>query len=198
MTHLIKSPLIAVFALLSACASTYTSPVELTRFVGEQPEMLGKGTITLRAGESANQADSLEFAEYSRAIANELAALGYTLVPNEAEQVAEIWIDRMVARPQRGRSPVSVGVGGSTGSYGSGVGMGLGIDLSGPPPEQVHSLMRVTIRDRKSGKSLWEGRAEFTTTAKSEYAVAQASAEKLASALFGGFPGNSGETITVK
>src|SRR5690606_42017636 len=38
-----------------------------------------------------------------------------------------------------GRSPVNVGVGGSTGSYGSGVGLGVGINLGGGsrPSEQI-------------------------------------------------------------
>lgn len=197
MTQLIKSPLIVAIALLCGCASNYASPVEVTRFVGEQPQLLGSGTIAIHTG-TGNQASSLEFAEYNKAIAAKLANLGYTVVADGPAQTAEVWIDRVVMQPERGRSPVSVGVGGSTGSFGSGLGVGLGIDLSGPPPEQVDSHMRVVIRDAASNTVLWEGRANFTATLKGEYGAAQASAARLADALFNGFPGNSGETITVK
>lgn len=202
MTHFNKSPLIAAFALLCGCASNYASPVEVTRFVGDQPQLLGSGSIAVSSGAVSSGAGSaagtLEFAEYNRAIAGKLAELGYTLAAAAPEQTAEVWIDRIIMQPERGRSPVSVGVGGSTGSYGSGLGVGLGIDLSGPPPEQVDSQMRVVIRDTGSNTVLWEGRANFTATLKGEYGTAEASAARLADALFSGFPGNSGETITVK
>ena len=91
-----------------------------------------------------------------------------------------------------------MGVGGSTGSYGSGLGVGIGLNLSGPPPEQVETELAVAIRDRKTDKVLWEGRASFTVKASSPLASTQLGAPKMAAALFAGFPGNSGETITVK
>lgn len=188
---------IASLALLPGCASTYVSPVEVTRFVGEQPQQLGSGTIAVRAA-AGSEADSLEFAAYRSAVAAELARLGYSVTDGDAAQIAEVSVERSVTQQPRGRSPVSVGVGGSTGSYGSGVGLGVGFDLSGPPPEQVGSQMRVIIRPAAGGMALWEGRASFNTTVKSPYAEAPASAAKLAAALFAGFPGSSGETITVK
>ena len=71
----------------------------------------------------------------------------------------------MLRAPARsGGGPVSVGVGGSTGSYGSGLGVGIGLNLSGPPPEQVETELAVAIRDRKTDKVLWEGRASFTAS----------------------------------
>lgn len=202
MTHYLKSSIVSAALLLAGCATTYVSPVEVNRFMGQQPHLLGTGTITLQSAPGA-QTDSLELAEYSRAVADRLAALGYTLAQGSAgdgaaSQIAEISVDRLVARPERGRSPVSVGVGGSTGSYGSGVGMGIGIDLSGPPPERVNSELRVIIRSAQGGAPLWEGRAQFTASMNSDMAQASTSAERLANALFDGFPGQSGETITVK
>ncbi len=99
-------------------------------------------------------------------------------------------------------SYISVVLGGSTGSYGSGVGLGIGINLSGPPPEQVETLLAVTIKHRQSGTVLWEGRASFTVRATSPLATTQLGAPKLApklaKALFHNFPGHSGETIQVK
>ena len=93
---------------------------------------------------------------------------------------------------------MSVGIGGSTGSYGSGLGVGIGLDLSGPPPEVIETQLSVAIRDRKSGKVVWEGRAQFTVRATAPQAQTALGAPKMAAALFQGFPGNSGETILVR
>ena len=56
----------------------------------------------------------------------------------------------------------------------------------------------MTIKERASGKALWEGKATFTVRAASPLASTQLGAAKLAEALFKGFPGSSGETIQVK
>ena len=97
---------------------------------------------------------------------------------------------------------MSVGVGGSTGGGryygGSGVGLGIGINLSGRPKDQIETVLAVTIRDRASNVSLWEGRARLVAREGSPLANSQLGAAKLAQALFGGFPGRSGETILVK
>jgi hypothetical protein len=60
------------------------------------------------------------------------------------------------------------------------------------------TTLGVTIKDRTSDKALWEGKANFTVNASSPLANTQLGAAKLAEALFGGFPGTSGETIEVK
>ncbi len=197
-------PLLAALVAvpLAGCASTYVSPVEVTRFVGESPARLGSGTILVRAapGEAGG---SLEFAAYEQAVSAELARLGYNVVGStggNAGQVAELRVAREAEQPLLGqRSPVNVGVGGSTGSYGSGLGVGVGINLGGGRPrETVDTFMGVIIRDNATGQALWEGRANFSASVNSEYADRQAAAARLADALFAGFPGESGETIEVK
>lgn len=193
------APLILALWLPACAASSYVSPVEVTRFVGEQPGQLGRGTIAVRAA-SGGVDDSLEFSAYERAVAAELTELGYNVVPvGEATQVAELRFVR-AAGPQGAsrRSPVNVGVGGSTGSFGSGLGVGLGIDLSGPPQQMIDTEIGVTIRDNGSGAALWEGRAGFSASANSAFAERPAAAARLADALFDGFPGQSGETIEIR
>ena len=122
---------------LAACAVPI-GPVEVTRFhAPEKIALLGKGSIAVEAGPGMD-ADSLELASYRAAVGRELVKLGYNEVgPGEGSQVAEVRLRRAVLQAERSGSPVNVGVGGSTGSYGSNVGVGVGIDLSGPPPEQV-------------------------------------------------------------
>jgi hypothetical protein len=197
MKHIVSSAALAFAAVLGGCSTTYVSPVEVTRFVGEEPALLGTGPIAVRAG-PGQDAQSLEYTAFQTAVVEELEQLGYIVAGGDAAQVAEITVERFVTAQGRERSPVNVGVGGSTGSYGSGVGVGIGLDLSGPPPEQVDTQLRVVIRPTVGGMALWEGRSRFTATANSEFANAQAGATRLADALFAGFPGRSGETIEVE
>lgn len=182
---------------LSGCVAP-VGPVEVTRFHVLGPSPLGRGPIAIEPAPGAD--GGLEFGSYAGAVARQLVLLGYSESPPGAAspQVALVRIERQSYQPDRRRGPVSVGVGGSTGSYGSGVGLGVGIDLSGPPPERVETLLAVTIKDRASGQALWEGRANFTVKASSPLATTQLAAAKLAEALFRGFPGRSGETIEVR
>lgn len=185
--------LLALCGLASGCA-TPVGPVEVTRFHVPQAR-LGSGPITVVPAPGQDGA-SLEFRSYAAAVAAQLVRLGYRESGDGA--VATVAVDRAILAPDRGGSPVSVGVGGSTGSYGSGLGLGIGVDLSGPPPEQVETRLSVMIRDRPGGEVQWEGRARFVVSAKSPLASTQLGAAKLAEALFRDFPGVSGDTILVK
>ncbi|OYW46845.1 MAG: hypothetical protein B7Z08_09860 [Sphingomonadales bacterium 32-68-7] len=197
-------PAILAAALLSGCTTAYSSTVEVTRFVGEAPAALGRGSIEVRLGATEAAAPafapgSFEAPAFRTAVAQELQRLGYQVVDGGGDQVAELWLDRAVDRPGPQRSPVSVGVGGSTGSYGSGVGLGVGINLGGSGPREViDRQLRVVIRPAAGGQALWEGRARFDATGNSDFADPQAAADRLARALFGDFPGRSGETVEVE
>lgn len=197
------SAAVAVTALtLSACATTpYTGPVEVTRFVAPPAERagLGSGTIALTFPETiSNEAARRAFAD---AVGAELRRLGYTVVPEgaPASQTAAIRTNRSpitAAEPER-RGPVSVGVGGQTGSFGSGLGMGVGINLGGGR-EGASAMTELAVRiARSDGDTLWEGRAQIATGIKSPYGQVDTSARTLAAALFQGFPGGNGETVTI-
>ena len=197
MRTLARLNAIACAALLAGCTTTYVSPVEVTRFTGDQPQMLGSGPIVVQAGPGA-PADSLELNVFRDAVARELQELGYVVINGEAPQVAEVTVDMFVEQPGYSNSPVTVGGGVAGGSYGSGAGVGVGIDLSPKPTERFHRELRVMIKPAQGGTALWEGRARFAATANSGFAETQAAATKLADALFGGFPGQSGATIEVE
>jgi hypothetical protein len=188
----------AALLALGACVAP-TGPIEVTRFHAPDITALGKGTIAVEAAPGLDPG-SLEWKTYQIAVARQLALLGYgeAAVGTPSTQVALLRLARQTYRPERSGSPVSVGVGGSTGSYGSGVGLGIGLNLSGRPPEQVQTELGVIIKDRASGTALWEGRASFQVKASSPLADTQLGAPKMAEALFAGFPGTSGETIEVK
>lgn len=187
---------------LAGCTSAYTGPVEVTRFVAENPAGLGQGPIRLQfANEELKEETRQAFAA---AIAQELSEQGYEVQivsgPDDggAVQIASIVTARNpVASADNSRGPVSVGVGGGTGSFGSGVGVGVGINLGGGRrgPNAVTELsVRITSA---AGETLWEGRAEQAISVNSDYAEVNASAQALAKALFRDFPGGNGETVSV-
>ena len=196
-TLLMLAPLLAV----SACA-TPQGPIEVTRFLAPAGSArLGQGTVFVES--APGSPNGLEAAPYKAAVAAELARLGYRETERaNAAQIAQVRIDRYSETPEGRRNPVSVGVGGSTGSYGSGVGLGLGINLGGGPRPTIGTQLAVTLRDaRASGTgatNLWEGRAEIQTTDKSPLADRTRNAQALAAALFRDFPGRNGETVQVK
>ena len=185
--------LAAGLALLSGCVAPI-GPVEVTRFHVPDVSPLGRGAISIEPAPGMD-GQSLEFRSYAAAVMRQLTLLGYSeqVAGSSSPQVAVMRMERHTFQPQRERGPVSVGVGGSTGSYGSGLGVGIGFDLSGPPPEQVDTLLSVTIKDRASNQAIWEGRASYTVSAKSPTASTALGAAKIAEALFKGFPGVSGE-----
>lgn len=189
-------PLSLAAAALSACAAT-TSPVEVTRFHDPAALQQSQGE-TVFITNAAGETDSLELAPYKAAIAEELRRLGYFEGERgSARLIASVDVERYRLGAQGRRSPVSVGVGGSTGSYGSGIGLGLGINLGGGGGERVGTDMSVVLRDAATGNSVWEGRASVTMSPNADLAATRANAQAVAGALFREFPGNSGETVEV-
>jgi hypothetical protein len=183
--------------LLAGCATT-TGPVDVTRF--HQQSVARQGSVAIVPGNSADE-NSLEFRTTANAVSAALARIGFSPVDSGAggaqyEAVVELW--RETIAPAARRSPVSVGVGGSTGSYGSGLGVGIGIDLSGKPKPVIVTRMRVQLRRADDKILFWEGRAETLAKEGSPAAQPGIVVGRLADALFQGFPGQSGETITVK
>ena len=189
----------ALAALSLAACATAPGPVEVTRFVApEAAPRLGQGTIFIETAQADN-AGSLSLLPYKSAVAAELRQQGYTETDRaSAAQIATVRLERYVLTAEGRRSPVSVGVGGSTDSYGSGLGLGIGINLGGGERDKIGSILAVTIRDASTTANLWEGRADFRVADNSALAQPQANAQILTAALFSEFPGNNGETIEVK
>lgn len=193
-------PVAAAALALSACATTpYTGPVEVTRFVADNPAGLGQGPIVVYFPEEIANTGARE--AIRAAVARELQALGYTIAAQEGRgvQVAAVRTSRtpVAATVENRRGPVNVGVGGQTGGFGSGVGMGVGINLGGGregPAANTELSVRIT---NDANVTLWEGRAQMATGVKSPFSQVDTSARTLAAGLFRGFPGGNGETVTI-
>jgi len=188
---------------LGGCATTPTAaPVEVSRFHLGAP--LENGSLTAEPT-TAGWATSLESQVYTGAVANELGKYGYAppAAGATSQYLAVVGVTRTTRPGPPRRSPISIGIGGgtSTGGYGGGVGIGGGVSFPIGKPRYRTIIMTdlsVQIRRRSDGTVSWEGHAQTATDSEAPDAQANAEAAKLASAIFRGFPGESGRTITVK
>lgn len=191
-------PAIVLGFSLTACVGTaYSGPVEVTRFISEDRANLGQGPIAITFPEEMSNERARQ--AFYDAVAAELVGLGYAIALDDAPgmQTARVTTSRSPLAPASSRGPVSVGVGGSTGSYGGGLGVGLGINLGGNS-SKPNALTELSVRiSDAGGNSLWEGRAQQAISINSPYAEVEASAAALAAALFKDFPGGNGETVSI-
>ncbi len=184
---------------LAGCATQPAGPVQVTRFVdAAAQDRLGQGTFFVEAA-PGEEIDAAALLPYKAAVARQLTALGYSeAASGGAGQVVQVRLAQSIIAPPAASRPVSVGVGGSTGSYGSGVGLGIGLNLGGGKPrEQLSTRLEVRINDALTGASLWEGRALFDVASSALLADSAQNASVMAEALFREFPGNNGETVEV-
>lgn len=187
------SALLGSTLLLSACAVP-TGPVEVTRF-NRAAEGIGYGQGSFKVQEAPGV--GLTSAPYLAAVTRELQRVGYSESGGSSDIIAQVGVDVTEGLAPPKQSPVSVGVGGSTGSYGSGLGLGIGINLGGGPKASVTTTLSVKLLRRGDNLVVWEGRATQSAKKGSPAAQPGIAASKLAEALFKDFPGKSGETISV-
>lgn len=195
--------LLAAAALALGGCATAVPPVEVTRFHNAAPGWAAGTRYAIATapldGPAAGM-PSLEWNSYRTAVDQQLQRQG--LVAAGSGERAPLLVRIDFARSERvngaGGSPVSVGVGGSTGGYRSGVGLGVGFSFGGGPRRITDVQLSVRIDDAASGNALWEGRALAAIPAKAPAAQPSLAAAKLAEALFKDFPGESGRTISVK
>jgi hypothetical protein len=204
-----RIPLRLVVALggaLALAGCETANPVQVTRFHLAQPIAPGSFSIesTPAMGPGSPTApDSIELSSYSEIVAGELTHLGFTRAdgPGNSELTVSVLVDRGT-RPDynAGGSSISFGIGGA--SFGRHSGFGGGVGTTVPIGNQEHFIvgtrMQVQIKRRSDGTAIWEGRAMTEAKGTSPDASPQAAVTKLAHALFVGFPGESGRTITVK
>ena len=191
-------------ASLTACATGPSlPPTEVLRYHLGEP--LDRGTIAVQPLSGGAPA-SLEFKAYAAAVQGELIKVGYNPPAPGAKPmlVATVAFTRTTQAGPPKQSPFSIGIGGggfSGGRGGGGVGLGggVGIPIGGGGRDAILvTEMAVTIKRSIDQSPVWEGRAQTFADARKPDATSQIQAEKLARALFAGFPGESGRTIQVK
>lgn len=179
--------------------------IEVSRFTAQGPAAaeLMKGAIAAVRAPNATDSDAgeLELGVYQAASIDQLAKFGYqtAIPPESANQIAEVRISHGVVVPQEEpHKPVSGMMEAGVSNRGSGLALGINVDLSRPRPAVLSTKLEVRIRDRATHMALWEGRAEVVTRAGDPKWNDNATAAKLAAALFKGFPGRSNEAFTAK
>ncbi|MBN8849038.1 MAG: hypothetical protein J0I73_13215 [Sphingomonas sp.] len=186
---------------LAGCATAPTSfPVQVSRF--HYDTMASRGTITVEPLPGGSVA-SIEYKTYAAAVEAELLRAGYTSPPpgQHGEYLATVAFSRAERGLPPKRSPFTIGIGGGSFSGGRGGGVGLGGGVSFPvggQRDRVGIVTELSVRIRHGADAVWEGQAQSLTDTSAPNVDTQAIAERLARALFTGFPGESGRTIEVK
>ena len=202
MNRIGKVAVVAVLgAAMAACTTTGggSRPVDVTRYHLGTP--VPSGSVMIEPAD-LNQNIDPEYRIYADAVAAEVSRIGFRAVPaTPSDYIAAVRFRRGPAGVIDQRPPVSVGLGG--GSFGGrrgGVGLGGGRNFGlGGGPRSVSGIeLSVQIRRRGDNTTVWEGRAVSQVVDRSDAAQPAALATKMASALFQGFPGQSGITTTVK
>lgn len=201
-TALLATTLFGAGLALSGCATTGPlPPTEVIRYHLGEP--LDRGTI--RVEPLTTGTASIEFKTYAAAVETQLLRNGYTLPAPAAQPllVATVGFNRANRLGPPRQSPISIGLGGGSfgGGRGGGVGLGGGIGFpigGGGARELVATELVVTIKRRLDQSPVWEGRAQAISDPRKPDGDAAMMAGKLATALFTGFPGESGRTIEVK
>jgi len=180
--------------MLAGCNSA--PGVQVTRFHLNQP--IAPGQITVEPL-MAQDRGSPEFQTYASIVGAELARVGFTEAPglSKSEQVAVIQVDRMFFDGPP-RSSFSIGIGGGSFGWHGGAGGSVGTTIAGKPTQNVATRLIVQIKRRSDGTTIWEGRGETQARFGTPEAQPAAAVQHLASAVFQGFPGVSGRTISVK
>lgn len=195
--------LTAAAGTLAGCATTTASgPIEVTRF---HLDTVGRGSLAVEPLAGSTATPSLEFQTYAAAVQAEMLRAGYSAAPaaGSSDFLAVVGFTRTNIEGPPREAPVSIGLGGggfSGGRRGGGVGLGGGFSFPlghSRPREAVGTDLSVQIRRRSDGGVIWEGHAQTVADAAAPQAQADAAAGRLAHALFQGFPGDSGRTITV-
>lgn len=190
--------LAALAALAGGCTTTgggRAAPVDVTRYHLSEPIPAGTVAIQPKDGFAGP-----EYQLYADAVAAELARMGFGPGASEtrADYIATVDFRRTDRGQVRTRPPVTIGLGG--GSFGGNVGVGGGASVGiGSKTRNVYGVeLAVQLRRRGDNSVIWEGRAVTETIEGQAGAQPADGASRLAAALFKGFPGQSGITITVK
>jgi hypothetical protein len=197
----------AGLALAGCATGGGLPPTQVLRYHLGEP--IDRGTVSVQPITTGDAPASIEYKTYAAAVETQLLRNGYALPAAGAQPqlIATVSFTRANRLAPPRRSPISIGLGGggfSGGGYRGGGGVGLGGGVSFPvggggAREIVETELAVTIKRRADQSPVWEGRAHaFSDPRRPIDAAPGADATKLATALFAGFPGQSGRTIEVK
>lgn len=196
---------LALLALATAgCATTGTrrDATDVTRYHLGQP--IPAGSVTTEPLAAPGASISPEYRIYADAVGAELGRIGFapTAAGSSSQYIAGVSFLRSSRGTVRTPPKFSIGLGGGSfggGRRGGGIGIGGGISkgFGSETRDVLVSELAVQLRRRSDGTIVWEGRAQTSGLSGRPDDQPAATAERLANALFRGFPGESGITISV-
>jgi hypothetical protein len=185
-------------ALAGGCSTTgggRPGPVDVTRYHLSQP--IPAGTVQIQPKDSVA---GPEFQLYAGAVGAQLGQMGFAPAASgaRADYIATVGFIRTDRGQVRTRPPLTIG--GGIGGFGGNVGVGGGASVGiGGKTRTVYGMeLAVQLRRHGDNTVVWEGKAITETLSGAPGAQPGDGAARLAAALFKGFPGQSGITITVK
>jgi hypothetical protein len=187
----LRSCLILMAVSLAGCSTTgdggarSSGGVDVARFHLGEP--VARAQIAIEPYDRADSARP-EYPAVAMAIERQLTRLGWTVVRTvgQSEQVA--LVDLTQGSRQAIAAQTSARVGRAVAPS----------PLSGNSAGIVASLLEVGIKRRSDGTLFWEGRAVGETRPGAADADPAAAADRLSTALFRDFPGESGRTIRIR
>lgn len=189
--------------LVSPAVVSAADPIKVTRFHLDQP--IPPGAISVEMAPDAVVAPGPEAQLYLDAVASALAEQGFARTDQPSDAAVKpryrliVSLSRDAQELPRADPPVTLGLGGGGGNGGFGLGGGLSFGVGKRQPRTrltTELSARMLVEDGQ--QPVWEGRATQTLIEKGKPAQPGQIADKLAHALFKGFPGESGRTISVK
>lgn len=170
--------------------------IDVTAYRSADAEaLLGKGRIVIsRLPTDAGDNDDGKLPVYEAAVIDELARRGYDtgvdkIGAMDPGQIAEIGVSHSVAVPEEApHKKVSGAMSTTISNRGSGFGLALAVDLSKPAKAIVATRLDLRIRDKASGRVLWEGHAEGEAREEDGGINNSQMAARLATALLKKFP----------
>ncbi len=194
MKHAMRAIGLAALLILSACG-VRSITLDVTRF-HLLPPMAG-GSVAIVAKDERN-AGSIEFTNYAELVGSALSRFGYRRAAEGLPDYIVLidYFQRPLTIPDDGeRGRMSVGVGGGSGGRTSvGVGFGTSFGLGGERRQMAARTFTLELESRQTGERLFEGRVQSRGPAENFAEVIP----YMIDALFDGFPGNSGDTVTVR
>ena len=160
----------------AAIGAPRAAPVEVTRVHLDASFAPAATALEPRPRGDLNAAD---MAQYTAAVARQLNRLRFKAgAAGASPYVAVVDVLRGTSADVSRRAGPLIGAAAQTAS---------------PAPAGEVTLLSVQLQRRTDGSVVWEGRAQATTRG-----TATAMARRLAAALFRGFPGQSGATVSVR
>lgn len=166
--------------------------IDVTAYRAADAEaLLGKGRIVVsRMASDAGDNEDGKLPVYEAAVIDELARRGYdTATALDPGQIAEIGVSHSVAVPEEApHKKVSGAMSTTVSNRGSGFGLALAVDLTKPAKAIISTRLDLRIRDKATGRVLWEGHAEGEAREEDGGINNSQMAARLATALLKQFP----------